>query len=662
MKIHQLLHGYSDGHGRLAGSLQDISPRDAARISQMSDWSGFRDLASKDNSYLTAYPLEDCSYYVVAKSWYASEMERPGCVWTHSLLIDLSVKDEFVDFRLLDKYFQRPTRGNYGAYNKPIEICTGERYTEGWKGKKLDEVSLTFLLSTLLTGEEAFSLKEELEPWWNQQLCLTLVQFLPLGMLKKLSFSSGSSSQRKLGNKPISMQFVSMADGISLLSPPWAGKLSNTDFNSGLSFVTKGMIGEGSDVSTLIKVFSQDIGQDGKKYIGVAQLLEMLYIRILKQVNVSYRDILGTIVNYFPKQEEGVAVKMNFLGERITSLFCDTEQNFIYTIAVEEDAESHFTTKQINLWGRVSTIAENSPDDYKELIGRLANAEINGFGRRILSESFVRLSVGDTKTVPDNLWERLLTCLNENLQYLTSDKWLDLKGSRFNDVLWVFQSKEVSAYSHWEKLLQTIMQRQACIDEHFVDRLYNNVDRCAYFVLDFLNGLEREERKGVLYTKAFKNYPIFLEWLSQQQTISGCVENMVINYIDPHAPEVTKSMPGTWRWLIKNDNGHKHIDTYIYMFELGYNWSGQDALDFYRHSFEKVHRALGEERYSDHVWKYVSRHGGKVYFFQEWDRCRKLRNGLVAHLKSQGIGKHVLKDFTTNMELNETLMGIYDKI
>lgn len=88
MRIEQLLHGYQDGHGRLAGTLFNISPKDSARLSLMSDWSGYKDPTGKDHSYITAYRLEDSGLYVVAKSWYAQEMERPGCVWTHSLLFN----------------------------------------------------------------------------------------------------------------------------------------------------------------------------------------------------------------------------------------------------------------------------------------------------------------------------------------------------------------------------------------------------------------------------------------------------------------------------------------------------------------------------------------------------------------------------------------------
>ncbi len=650
-----MLHGYSDGHGRLAGSLLDVTPKDAARIAQMSDWSGYKDPGNKDHSYLTAYLLEDSHYYVVAKSWYATEMERPGCVWTHSLLIDLNQKRDFVDFRTLERYFHRPARGDYGSYNKPIETeVQGNREWEGWKP---DSISLMFMLSTLLTGNETFCLKVEQGSEWNQRLCLTFLQFMPMAMLKRISMSSGAPSPRMMGGEFLSMQFVTMADGISLLSPPWKDKLNDNDFSSGLHFVVKGMVGEGEDVSSLIKVFSQDIGDDENKYIGVSLLLEMLYMKVNGTAFVSYRDVLGTIVNYFPQINEGNIVKLNYLGERITSLFCKSEKDFIFIISTWKDAEQHFSAQHMSLSPRVTMLAETDESGYLELVKELMSAELNEFGRQIVTESIDRLPIGDYVMIPDNLWERLLPFLSENKQFLVSDKWLELDGSRFNDVLWSFQHIEVIEYSYWEKLLHTVMQKQAYLEDSFVDRLYQIISNCSYKVLDFLNTLEKDNRHGYIYTRAFKNCPSFIEWMSKQEHVSGCVEDMVVNCIDPrHA-----SSPAIWRWIIKSKDGRKHIDTYIFILALAYNWRGKDALDFFYHSFAQVHSALGASETSDYVWRYVSQFGGKVYFYQEWDRCRKLRNGVVAHLKALGFNKDVLNEFTPDKELNKTLMGIFEK-
>lgn len=38
-------------------------------------------------SYLTGYPLKTFGLYCFARTWFALELPRPGCVWTHTLII-----------------------------------------------------------------------------------------------------------------------------------------------------------------------------------------------------------------------------------------------------------------------------------------------------------------------------------------------------------------------------------------------------------------------------------------------------------------------------------------------------------------------------------------------------------------------------------------------
>lgn len=59
------------------------------------------------DEYLTAYPLPGTELFVLAKTWYAPEMQRPGCVWTHSLLIPRSHVGIVPTTRLLGS-FRRP--------------------------------------------------------------------------------------------------------------------------------------------------------------------------------------------------------------------------------------------------------------------------------------------------------------------------------------------------------------------------------------------------------------------------------------------------------------------------------------------------------------------------------------------------------------------------
>ena len=114
MKIEQVLHGYSDGHQLLASSTTALSLSDSRKMALLSDWNEYVSAQEDDSSYLMCYPLLDSPYYVVAKTWYADEKERPGCVWTHSLLLDIQGQTSFFDYELLYSIFRRPKEGDYG--------------------------------------------------------------------------------------------------------------------------------------------------------------------------------------------------------------------------------------------------------------------------------------------------------------------------------------------------------------------------------------------------------------------------------------------------------------------------------------------------------------------------------------------------------------------
>ena len=83
--IHQAIHGYRDGH-RLLSSSTSLGSDAARAMLVLSDMSG-SSMQPGFDEYITAYPLAGTECFVFAKTWYAPEMQRPGCVWTHSLLV-----------------------------------------------------------------------------------------------------------------------------------------------------------------------------------------------------------------------------------------------------------------------------------------------------------------------------------------------------------------------------------------------------------------------------------------------------------------------------------------------------------------------------------------------------------------------------------------------
>lgn len=142
-KVHQALHGYSEGHRQLASSLQ-LGPKDTKLLLVMSDVSG-PGVTSEGTSYVTGYPLPEAGVYAIAKTWPALEMPRPGSVWTHTLFISFADLARLSEPSQIASYFKRPELEDSHAYGQPISID----FDEVRDDKKLDEDELAWLKQVL---------------------------------------------------------------------------------------------------------------------------------------------------------------------------------------------------------------------------------------------------------------------------------------------------------------------------------------------------------------------------------------------------------------------------------------------------------------------------------------------------------------------------------
>lgn len=122
--LHQTLHGYDGGHTLLASS-KELDPRSAASLLVMSDLAPVQTTVP-DTGYLTGYPLPDAKAYAIARTWPAREMPRPGCVWTHTLLIDFSVMSRLSTIESLLSRHVRPQPAQFKKFRLPLSFGAEE--------------------------------------------------------------------------------------------------------------------------------------------------------------------------------------------------------------------------------------------------------------------------------------------------------------------------------------------------------------------------------------------------------------------------------------------------------------------------------------------------------------------------------------------------------
>lgn len=235
INLHQLLHGYDRGHRLLAHTIR-LDNKSENTILGLSDLSGYSFKPGFDE-YLTGYALVDVGYFIFSKTWKAQEMPRPGCVWTHSILIPFKEFDNDYLMQSIQKLHRRPELGNFEFYQDMLNVRLLDAPIP--VSANLDRVEL--LISLYQSKGKPLSVASGSSAEYEDFIVSAVDQQWPR-LKRHFSFSTGSISPREIDGKLILLQVtpksLDSVDGTQLdkssrLSPAWSRLLFNDILNPG---------------------------------------------------------------------------------------------------------------------------------------------------------------------------------------------------------------------------------------------------------------------------------------------------------------------------------------------------------------------------------------------------------------------------------------------
>jgi len=198
----QTLHGYANGHQLLASSCA-LNLDDRKRMDELSDLSGRHDEKGFVD-YYTGYPIEKGRKYVISKTWYAHEMARPGCVWTHSLIFRTTELCQISDLPKLLNSFQRPADHGYEAYTCQILLpAEKEKQFPSYNIQRLQYEIFSICSSTAPT----YVLVDPSMLQFENELFMVLCS-LPWEILRTFTFCTMSYDDRKYGDALFQYQMI----------------------------------------------------------------------------------------------------------------------------------------------------------------------------------------------------------------------------------------------------------------------------------------------------------------------------------------------------------------------------------------------------------------------------------------------------------------------
>lgn len=252
--------------------------------------------------YWTGIPVPRIGRYALMRTWPAPEMPRPGCVWTHALLLEPSVLENVHDLSVLSSFFTRPTgRSDQERYGEQLFIQTGYGHMQPYWDASANRVLRELISALYDTGRPTVSVLTPLEAdaplfaLWSQQWPRLRRNFRFQTAVSRDSRSSGTRMDVSL-----KLDF----DGV-LSRPPdadWVDEVVND--------ILLGSTGS-------LRSFLWHYGHDVRRQRGSFRPLVAIELMHRDEKAESGSKLLKLVAEAFPDPNDALSLKQDIIDGRV---------------------------------------------------------------------------------------------------------------------------------------------------------------------------------------------------------------------------------------------------------------------------------------------------------------------------------------------------------
>ena len=626
VKVQQALWGYSDGHHLLESSI--LLSNQAKRIlSPLTDLSGSEFPLSFDG-YLTGCPLKGEKCYALSKTWYATEMNRPGCVWTHTLFIHYDTVGHITAAEI-DKLFRRPIAGesDLAEYSVPIILDNYDNSVPEMT-PNVDKITLDLFSIIIQNISMPIIISASSAEPFNRAL-ESLIEALGITFFDNTSFCTGSFSNRMVYRMPLDLQIV----------PTTVSKLVRR--------------------SSRNKIVYADLPSDNKTIISAecfAKTKEfILYCdkKFLKRTYwLTFSTILSKISSPMPfstveiisSLKDGMAVEdaVKVFRKIMHAIYLPTE----YSIDKDLDSkisvlldlfssnyeflETSSIIDEATVCSILDILYNESHGNVIHLISKFPNCTINQLGNNAIKHISEIFTVNDFSSLLEQNVNMALWLIPFNLNLLLcKDLWKQDKSIQLIALkkLTVFFQTGNSKIFDWESIISLIF-RTSIYD--ITGGLYETFG--DFSVNAFFDWYEKENT-CISETERWVNLCRYNQILSIEKlknTNSPELFAMVINALDPYDRKIKEIPVEIWelfyKRFCKTDNPSDVNNIYAqFILPIIIESSCQFSNQLTKFAFITVHNSLARGGMNYQRWSKLSCLLPDSSRNNAWDRCKRLR-------------------------------------
>ncbi|UKT65092.1 hypothetical protein [Pedobacter mucosus] len=440
--LQQTLHGYQNGHQVLASSIPIGEEGNKVLLFQ-SDLSGTL-INANFESYITGYPLASESLYAFARTWYASEMRRPGCVWTQTLLIRYPDLGKIPDLLALVKLFERPIVNEYDKYNSEIEVEFNSllRSSENISNREINNSIYQILYENsgvpiIIPASSPNEYENEIINLWSNQWPRLRRNFF---------FCSGALNLKSLNNRLFDLQIIP-EESLKSVSRSETEILIYHKNDPIHDWVKILHTSKKNDLRKFLWNFGSDIDGFRKNYIPLIKLYHLIYFE------KDFHEVNSLIQTNFSNPKQGKNIKSKIYTEDSLIDYPESEKEIVKYLLFAPDLD-YLDGITLNIERRLINLLQNGKIQLEELLSMIFDCPSGRISNHLWDEI----------ELPDNLILDLLarnyaTALplilrSENIVY--SETIWRLPHQQQRDLF--FQFLQHNLIRDWPRLIKVILE------------------------------------------------------------------------------------------------------------------------------------------------------------------------------------------------------------
>lgn len=622
---HQTVHGYGAGHELLQAS-RALPPATLRTMVVQSDLSGPNAVAGF-GEYLTGYPLEEIGSYVFAKTWYAPEMERPGCVWTHSLLLEFADLARIGDLAILADHFKRPTAG---AAREPNVEAIRVVPKSGYPRLGSHELPIVARIICALYDRvdvPTIVFRENSKDLENVVLAIWSGQWPRLR--RAFRFCTGSLAPRAYEGAAVDLMVapaeIEHAVRRELPNAIIVDEESAPD-SFWLSAAHRAILMNDDSVRLYLATYGADVDAPRAAWRGLFEAFTLSDISGDSR-RTKATEVVDLLASRFPSARDALRLKRDMLLGSGSPL----PATDVLAALARSSNSSAFDEESLQLRQRAASLWIEDEAGTIPLVQELLSAHLNALGEHILGA----LCEGIVPAAALELEKRqpgvlpIIVSRNPGLAR-SSDTW-SVGVDRQREVLNVLARKGEDALS---AALPSILRHGASSLARDLLRLGSgNVLATILATIETDEDLRRQLLATDWRILLSENPREVIEWMCSGPS-SWERAAIVATIMEPRSRTVVAVPLSIWRTLADHEipttvSGTDLVRTCAFLLTLGLETSAPDGAAVVRTAYPVVYEAVRTDRLPYGQWRWLDDQLPATWWWRRWDRCERLSLGLV---------------------------------